>query len=152
MRFTDTNVLLYAVSRIPEEAGKRRRALEILTEPDLVVSVQVLQEFYYQATRPTRPIRMSHQEALRFLEPILKFIIQPVTVEIFQRAAEIGNRFHLSYWDSAILAPAQVSGCDAVYSEDLNPGQNYGGLRVINPFVSPAKPESPQNRERTEDH
>ena len=57
MRFVDTNVLLYAVSEVPEEADKRARAREVLTEPDLAASVQVLQEFYHQATRPTRNAR-----------------------------------------------------------------------------------------------
>lgn len=93
---------------------------------------------------------MSHEEALRFLEPVLRFIVQPVTVEIFQRAVEIRERFSLSYWDSAILAAAQASGRDAVYSEDLNAGQDYDGLRVINPFAGSAKPESPQTNESTE--
>ena len=71
MRFVDTNVLLYAASLLPEEADKRRSARALLVEPDLAVSVQVLQEFYHQATRPTRPGRLSHDDTLQFLEPIL---------------------------------------------------------------------------------
>ena len=52
MRFVDTNVLLYAVSPLSVEIDKRRRARELLEQPDLAISVQVLQEFYHQATRP----------------------------------------------------------------------------------------------------
>ena len=67
MRFVDTNVLLYAVSPLPEDAKKRRRARELLREQDLAVSVQVFQEFFHQATRPTRPGRLSDGDAIAFL-------------------------------------------------------------------------------------
>ncbi len=135
MRFVDTNVLLYAASLVSEDARKRSRALELLEEPELAVSVQVLQEFYHQATRSTRPGRLSHPEALGFLEPVLMFRVQPVTVNVFRAGVSISERFRLSYWDGAILAAARACGCDVVYSEDLNDQQNYEGLRVINPFA-----------------
>ena len=80
MRLVDTNALLYASSRLPEEANKRSCARELLREPDLAVSVQVLQEFYHQATRPTRPGRLSDEDALRFMEPIMKMPVQAVTL------------------------------------------------------------------------
>ena len=135
MRFVDTNVLLYAVGGLSEYPDKRRRALELLTEPDLVVSVQVLQEFYYQATRPTRPAPLTHDDALLFIEPLLSLPVQPVTVEVFRAAMAISHRFGLSYWDGAILAAARLIGGDAVYSEDLSAEQDYDGLRVIDPFA-----------------
>lgn len=135
MRFVDTNVLLYAVSEIPEEADKRARAREVLTEPDLAASVQVLQEFYHQATRPTRIRSLSGNRALQFLEPILLFQIQTMTMDVFLEAVAISRRFRLSYWDGAILAAARTLGCDVIYSEDLSSEQDYDGLRVINPFT-----------------
>ena len=135
MRFVDTNVLLYAVSEVPEEADKRARAREVLTEPNLAASVQVLQEFYHQATRPTRIHSLSGNRALQFLEPILLFRIQTMTMDVFLEGIAISQRFGLSYWDGAILGAAHVLGCDAVYSEDLRAEQDYDGLRVINPFT-----------------
>ena len=57
-----------------------------------------------------------------------------MTVDIFEAAVAISRRFQLSYWDGAILAAARALGCNAVYSEDLSSQQDYGGLRVINPF------------------
>ena len=138
MRLVDTNVLLYASSRLPEEANKRSCARELLREPDLAVSVQVLQEFYHQATRPTRPGRLSDEDALRFMEPIMKMPVQAVTLAVFRDGVSISRRFGLSYWDGAILAAARALGCDAVYSEDLSAEQDYDGLRVISPF-----PEAP---------
>ena len=62
MRFIDTNVLLYAISRNPEERAKAARANELLADPDLALSVQVLQEFYVQATRASRTDRLSHEQ------------------------------------------------------------------------------------------
>lgn len=135
MRFVDTNVLLYAISGGPEEAPKRRIARAVLEDSDLVVSVQVLQELYAQATRPTRPEAMRHDEAVRFIVTLLHFPVQPITLDVFQRALEYRERFRLSYWDSAILAAAKVSGCDTVLTEDLNSGQDYDGLRTANPFA-----------------
>ena len=138
MRFVDTNVLLYAVSEDPAEAGKRDRARQVLSERDLAVSVQVLQEFYFQATRPTRVRRLSSESALRILEPILLFRIQAMTPDVFLDAVEISRRFQLSYRDAAIIAAAQVLGCEAIYTEDLHPGQHYGAIRALNPFAVPA--------------
>lgn len=135
MRFVDTNVLLYAVSALPDESRKRARASEVLTETDLAVSVQVLQEFYHQATRMTRVGSLSHDRALQFLEPLLLLPIQSITTDVFLDAVSISRRFGVSYWDGSILAAARAAGCDAVYSEDMNHGQDYGGVRVVNPFA-----------------
>ena len=140
MRFVDTNVLVYAVSPDPGESKKRRIALSLLQEPDLAISTQVLQEFYHQSTRPSRRWSITHEQALGFIESITRFPVLPVTVELFRDAVAISQRFGLSYWDGAILAAARSLGCDAVYSEDLNPEQDYNGLRVINPFAELTRP------------
>ena len=134
MRLADTNILLYAVSRRNSDAGKRTQAAITLKEPDLALSVQVLQEFYYQATRPQGPASLTHDQAMEFLQPFGALPTQEITVALFERAAGIKENFGLSYWDAAILAAAKMLGCDAVYSEDLSDQQDYDGLRVINPF------------------
>ena len=135
MRFVDTNVLLYAVSAESEESGKRDRAIALLEESDLAISVQVLQEFYHQATRPGRPAALTPEQALRFIQSIDSFPAQPVTLDVFLAGVSISRRFGLSYWDGAILAAARAMGCEIVYSEDLSPTQDYDGLRVANPFA-----------------
>ena len=135
MRFVDTNVLLYAVSAESEESGKRDRAIALLEESDLAISVQVLQEFYHQATRPSRHAALTPEQALRFIQSIDSFPVQPVTLEVFLAGVSISRRFGLSYWDGAILAAARAMGCEIVYSEDLSPTQDYDGLRVANPFA-----------------
>ena len=96
MRLADTNILIYAADTSLEERQKRARAAEILKTEDLCLSVQVLQEFYHQATRPTGRLGMSHEQALDFLDPFMDLTIQPVTQEVFREAAEIANRHNIS--------------------------------------------------------
>ena len=137
MRFVDTNILLYAVCAGETEEQKRLRALDLLTAWDLALSVQVLQEFYVQATRASRTGALAHVEAVAFIEALERFPVQSITPGVMHMAFAISRRFRLSYWDAAILAAARISGCEAVYSEDLSAGQDYDGVRVINPFVPP---------------
>ena len=135
MRLVDTNVLLYAVSRNAADARKKAIASTTLNETDLALSVQVLQEFYYQATRPQGPAGLTSQQALTFLGLLGSLPVQGITLELFNRATTIEQEFGLSYWDAAILAAAKMLGCEAVYSEDMSHQQDYDGLRVINPFT-----------------
>jgi predicted nucleic acid-binding protein len=136
VRFVDTNVLLYAVSRDPEEQDKAARANEILTARDLALSVQVLQEFYVQATRASRPDPLTHEQAARLVESFLRFPVLDITTDLMLAAAATCQRFAVSYWDAAILEAARSLGCDVVLSEDLSDGQDYAGVRVENPFRS----------------
>ncbi len=135
MRFLDTNILLYAISRAPAEANKAARALSLLEADDWVLSVQVLQEFYVQATRVTKPDRIQHDQAVALIEAWLRFRVQEITVPILQAALNIKARHQLSYWDAAILAAARAAGCREVYSEDLAAGREYDGVLIVNPFV-----------------
>ena len=134
MRFVDTNVLTYAISPNADERPRRRIAQDLLQHGDLALSVQVLQEFYHQVTRPSLAEPLTSTQALGFLRSMDGFPVVPLTVDLFQDAVAIRERFRLSYWDSAILAAARAAGCDAVYSQDMSVEQDYDGLRVINPF------------------
>ena len=138
MRFVDTNVLVYAISIAPEDQARRRKARELLTRTDLALSAQVLQEFYVQATRPTGPAALKHRETVDFMEALQRFPIQAITLDVVLSACVIRERFGRSYWDSAILAAARISGCTVVYSEDMSAGQEYDGVRVVNPFSTVA--------------
>ena len=134
MQFVDANVLLYVISRDPAEQDKAKRASDILAGRDLAVSVQVLQEFYVQATRASRPDRITHQQAVRLIESFRRFPVQDITSGILMAALDTRKRFQLSYWDSAIIEASRAAGCAEVLSEDLGDGQDYAGIRVINPF------------------
>ena len=134
MRFVDTNVLLYAISSDPAEQQKAKRANGVLAERDLALSVQVLQEFYVQATRASRPDPISHQHAVRLIESFRRFPVQDITDAIVMSALNARQRFQVSYWDAAIIEAARVMGCTEIVSEDLGDGQDYAGIRVTNPF------------------
>jgi predicted nucleic acid-binding protein len=134
VRFVDTNVLLYAISRDPDERARAARANELLSARDLGLSVQVLQEFYVQATRETRADRLTHQQAAALVDSFQRFTIQDTTIGVMLAAMSTRQQFGISYWDAAILEAARALGCEVVLSEDLSDGQNYAGLRVENPF------------------
>ena len=103
MPFVDTNVLLYAISRDPAEQDKAKRASDILADRDLALSVQVLQEFYVQATRASRPDALSHRQAVLLIESFRRFKVQDITSGIMMAALDARQRFQLSYWDAAII-------------------------------------------------
>lgn len=134
MRFLDTNVVLYTVSPVMAERHKRDLARELLKESDLCLSTQVLGEFYTQATRPGGTAAMTREGASVRIESLRRFLIQPVTEPIVVAAVETCARYQISYWDAAIIEAARTIGADTVLSEDLNDGQDYGGIRVVNPF------------------
>ena len=134
VRFVDTNVLLYAISRDPAEQEKARRAGEILAGRDLALSVQVLQEFYVQATRTGRSDPLTHKQATQLIESFLRFPVQETTTGIMLAALATHQRFAIPYWDAAIIEAGRALGCDIVLSEDLDDGGDYAGVRVENPF------------------
>lgn len=132
--FLDTNILLYSVGTFPEEQFKRERAWALLDRVDVVLSVQVLQEFYVQATRSSRTDRLDHERAADFITAWRRFSIQANTVETLLDALAIKERYGFSYWDSAVVAAARIAGCSELYTEDLSHGQIIDGVRIINPF------------------
>ncbi len=94
MHFVDTNVLLYAISRNPEELP-REIANELLAHRDLALSAQVLQEFYVQATRATREDALTHQQAAQLVTAFARFPVQPTTLPLVVAAMEARRRFQL---------------------------------------------------------
>lgn len=135
VQFADTNVLLYAISRDPDEASKARRANEVLAAGDMGLSVQVLQEFYVQATRASRRDAITHEQAVGLVEAWRRFPVQEMSVEVMVAAFATRRRFGISYWDAAIIEASRVLGCAIVLSEDLDTGTDYDGVRVENPFT-----------------
>jgi predicted nucleic acid-binding protein len=134
VRFVDTNVLIYAVSRNPAERTKAECAAGIIAAGGLGLSAQVLQEFYVQVTRASRPFALDHGEAQGLIEGFLRFPVQSVTGAVVTAAIVTRERFQISYWDAAIVEAARSLGCDRVLTEDLSDGMDYAGVRVENPF------------------
>jgi predicted nucleic acid-binding protein len=132
--FFDTNVLVYAEDR--GEPEKRTIALRLLADhiasDDIVVSAQVLNEFYVNVRRLKRPLDAAG--AFNALKQLAAFPVVPVTAELVVAAAAASERYRISHWDALILETARAAGCTVVLSEDLNDGQDYEGIRVENPF------------------
>jgi predicted nucleic acid-binding protein len=132
--FVDTNVLLYAASNA-EDQSKRLVARQVLSEAGVAFSAQVMQEFYSAATSKHH-LQMTHDEALAVLQSLASYPVLAILRELVLEAIEAKQRFGISYWDAAIVAAAKQLGCRRVYSEDFNHGQDYDGVRAINPFLS----------------
>ena len=137
MHFLDTNILLYAISPHPAEAEKRSVADALLNQDDGALSVQVLQEFYVQATRPSRAGRLPHDLALGLLRAWARFPVQETTMPLVEAALEIKAAHGFSYWDSAIISAARALGCRRLYSEDMSHGRVVVGVTIVNPFPVP---------------
>ena len=131
--FFDTNILVYAAIGTGKDESKRKRALDLMDAEDFGTSAQVLQEFFVTVVKKAaRPL--SAAQALEWIEQWTAFPCQPVDHQLVRIAVERSERFAISYWDAAILSAAEALGAETVYSEDLNDGQKYGRLRVVNPF------------------
>ena len=134
LHFLDTNILLYSISQNPTESQKRQRAIELLEDDSGALSIQVLQEFYVQATRASRADAIPHDLATGLIEAWMRFRIQDMNVPIMRSALRIRQMHRFSFWDSAIIAAALALGCERVYTEDLTHGQVVDGLTIVNPF------------------
>jgi len=134
-RFVDTNILLYAISGVKAEARKCEIARHILSHRDLALSVQVLQEFYVQATRPSHPRPITHQEATKFIHSLKRYPVVELSLELVETALSTKDRFQISYWDAAIIEAARASGSTVLLTEDLNEGQSFGSVQILNPFA-----------------
>jgi predicted nucleic acid-binding protein len=129
----DTNVLVYATSRAPDDAEKRSQALSLLQTHRIGLSGQILQEFFVVTTRKSR-VPLTPSEALEWIEELEAFPFVPIDAGLVKVAAEMAGRYRVSYWDAAVLAAAERLRAEILYTEDLSHGQTYGTVRVLNPF------------------
>jgi predicted nucleic acid-binding protein len=132
--FVDTNVLVYAVAGPGPDAGKAERARALLRAGTVCLSTQVLGEFYCAVTHTRRSSPLQHKEALAWVQMWKRHDVRDITLAHVDLALELRARFGISYYDALIVAAARLAGCPVLYSEDLNHGQDYGGVRVENPF------------------
>ncbi len=133
--FVDTNILIYAHD---QDAGvKRERAMAKLRElwdsGTGRLSVQVLQEFYVNATqRLATPVaRTAAREVIRTYGV---WVRRATTVETVTRATEISDLARISFWDALIVASAEEADADELLSVELNDGQEIAGIRIVNPL------------------
>jgi predicted nucleic acid-binding protein len=134
--FLDTNVLVYAIESAGPDPAKSSTALALAKLADVCLSVQVLEEFYRAVTSPRRTAPLTHAEAIAWVQLWKRHDVRSITVPHVDLALELIQRFQILYFDALIVAAARLAGCATLYSEDLNDGQDYGGVRVVNPFRS----------------
>lgn len=128
--FADTNLFIYAESA---DGEKTARALAIIeTKP--VISVQVINETVSVLTRKHGfTLAEAHEIAGGLLDLCEVVSLDAATV---REAIRLTKHYALSHWDSLIVAAALLSGCDVLYSEDMQHGQIFEGrLTVVNPFL-----------------
>jgi predicted nucleic acid-binding protein len=133
--FIDTNVFLYAISDRPDEQVKSQRARQLLLNENWGWSVQVAGEFFTTATSPKRQFQLSQERAIEYVQTWLNFPTASVTSSTVIEALEIQQRFRVHYWDAGVIAAAKELGCHTLFTEDLSHGQDYGGVKVVNPFL-----------------
>ncbi len=133
--FLDTNVLVYANDG--REPAKQDAALALLSavaaDRDGVISTQCLVEYAAVALRKLHQSSAAIDEQVAFFTTT--FEVVPVTGALIGRAVRLALGHTISYFDALMLAAAETAGCTEFYSEDLNPGPLYEGMRIVNPFA-----------------
>ena len=132
-RFLDTNILVYAYDL--DAGSKRKIALRLVEEGwqnlgQTVISVQVLQELHVNLVRLGRPA----PEAARIVRDFSPWPVVDNTLALLDAALDEQQRWQLSLWDALILAAARFSGAAELFTEDFSHGQDYHGIRALNPF------------------
>jgi predicted nucleic acid-binding protein len=132
--FFDTNIFLYADDT--SAPTKQARAIQLITEYRrsdlLVVSIQVLQEYFAAATRK---LGVDPETAQRKVELLARARVVRFVESDVIAAIELHRLNRISFWDAMIVHAARLAGTDVLYSEDLQHGAMLGGVRISNPFV-----------------
>lgn len=132
--FLDTNILLYADDSDAGEKLTAARALVRRAVLDLsgVISTQVLQEYYVNARKK---LGMDGASARGRIEIYRSLPTVIVDVDLILAATDLSRLDEISFWDALIVRSAERARCEILYSEDLQHGRRYGGVRVVNPFL-----------------
>lgn len=131
--FVDTNVFVYAIDA--SSPAKRIRAQSLLSDlaDSIVISTQVLLEFYVIATRKLgKPL--SPEDAERRVHELSGTDVVEMTVPLVRTAIALAQEHQLSLWDALIVESARARGCRRLFSEDLQHGRQFGNVRIENPF------------------
>lgn len=133
--FLDSNVLIYMFDeKYPEKKERARAAYGGLGENEVVLSTQVLQEFYWNVTMKISPA-LPADTALGCLRCFSVHTVVVLDVETILAAVERGTRDTIAFWDGLIVEAALAAGCTQLLTEDLQDGREFDGMRVVNPFV-----------------
>lgn len=130
----DTNVLVYAYD--VSDPAKQTVAQELVKKAiagEMVISIQVLGEFaatlLHKVSPPARP-----EDVIALLDALAPIKLVVPDGDIVRRAVEARSAYGLHFYDGMIVAAAERAKCGCIWSEDLNAGQQYFGVTVVNPF------------------
>ena len=132
--FLDSSILIYAALKTEGSTSKKAIAKRIIETEEYSTSAQVLAEFYVNVMEKGQPF-FTHEKAAEWIRQIARKPCEPVDVPLVKAGTAMAERYQLSYWDGTILAAAERLNAGTVYSEDMNHGQLYGAVTVINPFL-----------------
>ena len=133
--FVDTNVLLYLYDGAdPDKQERAKRSLAWMESGNLVLSTQVLQEFYWNATRKLRP-PLQPADAATVVASLARNPVVVVDPPIILAAVARSGDDRIAFWDALIVESALSAGCERLLTEDLQHGRAFGPLRVENPFL-----------------
>lgn len=139
--FVDTNVVVYAFD--DDEPARQQRAREVLSAPAdvmLVLSTQVLAEFYMTVTRKlARPLDAA--TASQAVAELAELPVVSTDADLVLAAVDLAQQHRLSLWDALIVQAASAAGCATLLTEDLAAGAVLAGVRIENPFAD--LPEDP---------
>lgn len=140
--FVDTNIWVYTHDHgDPSRQARARESLAKLSDTDVILSAQVLNEFYTVVTsRLATPV--SREAAARSVDAMRRFTVLPVDGELVAEAIDLGTRVSISHWDALVVRAAVRGDCEVLLSEDLARGMVIDGVRIVSPFDDgPATPE-----------
>jgi predicted nucleic acid-binding protein len=131
--FLDTNIAVYAHDH--GAGAKQATAAGVIVEraDDLVVSTQVLAEFYVATTRRLEP-PLPHEAAQAATTRLAALPVVSTDGALVLAAIDTAATSNISLWDAMIIAAARRAGCSEVLTEDLNHGQDIEGIRITNPL------------------
>jgi predicted nucleic acid-binding protein len=132
----DSNILLYAASKDPRDGAKAKLALRLLASVDFGVPMQVAQEFFHNARVKAR-LAIDAEHCDLMVDALLQRPLVATDTDLFEAARHLCRRYRIGCWDAAVLAACARLGAGVLYSEELNHGQDYAGVRVVNPFRGP---------------
>lgn len=131
--FVDTNVLIYDIDAAdPRKQARARAILDPSGAGDLVVSTQVLSEFYVVATRK---LGVDPSIVQAMVDRLVRLPVVVIDAPLVVSAISGSRAWGISYWDALIVRAAEASDCRRILSEDLANGAKYGSVSVENPFA-----------------
>lgn len=135
--FIDSNVLIYMFDgKYPEKKEQARATYRGLDPNQIVLSTQVLQEFYWNVTRKVSPA-MTLEEATSHLRDFCVHVVVTLDEETIFAGVERSAKDRIAFWDALIVEAALAADCERLLTEDLQDGREFDGMRVVNPFRKP---------------